>query len=242
MTMELRHLPASEIRSKAAGKKIEGYAATFNIFARVPNAKQEFQERMLPGCFTRAVREKQDVVCLFNHDSNMVLGRISSGTLRISQDSKGLFYECDLPNTQAARDLHSSIERGDINGCSFAFTIPDGGQTWGEGRASDGTYFIQRDISDVDLIDVSPVTHPCYSNTMVQARTAEVPVEVRSRVEGLNSGRIIAPKRSFYIPGFGQAIAQLRAFNQEHGGSFSLGEMYDANERRKRMMREIIDL
>lgn len=184
---EVRFLQATEVRAKGGSdasdpRLIEGYASVFNVNAQLPG----FQERMKNGAFTRAVDTRQDVVCLFNHDANYVLGRTTSGTLRIMQDDKGLFYSCDLPNTQAARDLHESIKRGDINGCSFAFTIPEGGQDWSEGRASDGTYFIQRTISDVDLLDVSPVTHPCYSGTSVDARCAEAPVELRSAVASKN--------------------------------------------------------
>jgi phage head maturation protease len=57
---ELRVEPSTEFRSTHGGKRIEGYAATFNVLAQLP----KFQERMMPGCFTRAVRNKQDVVCL----------------------------------------------------------------------------------------------------------------------------------------------------------------------------------
>lgn len=184
---EVRFLQATEVRAKGGSGdsdplRIEGYASVFNINAQLPG----FQERMQNGAFSRAVEKPQDVVCLFNHDANIVLGRTTSGTLRLLQDDKGLFYTCDLPNTQSGRDIHESIKRGDINGCSFAFTIPEGGQDWSEGRASDGSYFIQRTISDVDLLDVSPVTYPCYTGTSVDARCAEAPVELRSAVAAKN--------------------------------------------------------
>lgn len=184
---EVRFLKSTEVRAVGGSGdsdplRIDGYASVFNVNAQLPG----FQERMKPGSFTRAIKESQDVVCLFNHDANFVLGRTTSGTLRLDQTERGLHYICDLPNTQTARDLHESIKRGDINGCSFAFTIPEGGQDWSEGRSADGTYFIQREISDVDLLDVSPVTYPCYTGTSVDARCAEAPVELRSAVAAKN--------------------------------------------------------
>ena len=93
----------TEVRASAtpSGKpRIEGYAATFNNPTQLPG----FREVIKPGAFTRAIDEQHDCVCLFNHDQNNVLGRTTSGTLRLDQDSLGLHYVCDLPNTQAARD------------------------------------------------------------------------------------------------------------------------------------------
>lgn len=192
---EIRYIEATEVRAMGGSGdadplRIEGYASVFNRSAKLPG----FRERILPGAFTRAIEQKQDVVCLFNHNSDIVLGRTTSGTLRLRQDARGLFYSCDLPNTQSARDIHESIRRGDINGCSFAFNIPDGGQDWSEQRDDDGTYFVQRDISDTNLLDVSPVTYPCYQGTDVYARSAaEVPVELRSAVDAKNAALVTPP-------------------------------------------------
>jgi HK97 family phage prohead protease len=49
----------------------------------------------------------------------MILGATHSGTLRLSQDQRGLFYEIDLPETRA--DVGELVERGDMTGSSFAF-------------------------------------------------------------------------------------------------------------------------
>jgi HK97 family phage prohead protease len=191
MDKELRYMPTTEVRVAADGKKIEGYAAVFNVPAQLPG----FVEVMRQGAFTRSLRNNADVVCLWNHSVNHPLGRTTSGTLRLSQDSKGLHYECDLPNTSYAKDVHELIRARTVSGCSFAFKIPNAdAQKWSEGRAADGTHFIQRDITDVDLLDVSPVTNPCYSGTSVDARSvAQAPAELRSAVDSKNAGRIVVP-------------------------------------------------
>lgn len=191
---EIRYIEATEVRAMggtgdADPLRIEGYASVFNRSAKLPG----FRERIKPGAFTRAIDQRQDVVCLFNHNADHVLGRTTSGTLRLKQDARGLSYTCDLPNTSMARDLHESIRRGDINGCSFAFNIPDGGQDWSEQKDEEG-YYVQRDISDVNLLDVSPVTYPCYSGTDVYARAAaEVPAELRSAVDAKNAALVTPP-------------------------------------------------
>jgi hypothetical protein len=92
-----------------------------------------------------------------------VLGRNVAGTMRLKEDSVGLRMEIDPPDTQIARDLMTSIERGDITQGSFRFrTITD---NW---RMQDSETV--RDLIDVDLIDVSVVTFPAYLDTPVDVR------------------------------------------------------------------------
>ena len=97
--------------------EIVGCAASYNVLSGDVGG---FRERLAPGCFSRALREEQDVRCLFNHSADKILGRVSSGTLKLSDSPKGLMFRCKLdPNQQAHRDLHASIKRGDVSGCSF---------------------------------------------------------------------------------------------------------------------------
>lgn len=182
--IERRFLSGTEVRSTGANS-IAGYAATWNSSAKL----RDFRERLAPGAFTRAINERQDVAMLVNHNPEKLLGRTTSGTLRLKQDSRGLAFECDLPNTQEARDAHQLIKRGDLRGCSFAFVIGDGKQEWTEERDNDGSYFVQRTISDIAVLnDCSVVTFPAYSNTSVSARSsASVPVELRSAVDAHNA-------------------------------------------------------
>jgi len=84
---------------------------------------------------------------------------VSSGTLRISTDKRGLFYEVDLPNTTYANDLAELMKRGDVNQSSFAFLIEK--DRW---EQRDGTTY--RIIEKVSrLLDVSPVSQPAYPDS-----------------------------------------------------------------------------
>lgn len=148
---------------------IEGYAAVFYVAG---DAGTEYRlwdnwfERIMPWAFDRALRERQDVRGLFNHDSNCLLGRTASKTLRLSSDGKGLRYEIDAPETQVGRDVAVSIERGDLSGSSFAFIATR--TVWIEEQDR-----IIRQIEDVDLFDVGPVTYPAYDATSTTVRSAE---------------------------------------------------------------------
>src|SRR5438309_6741830 len=118
--MELRFLQTAELRT-AGTRAIEGYAAVFRSLAKIG----DFCERFQPGAFRRALDEKQDVRCTFNHNPNNILGRSKAGTLEVAEDSTGLHFRCEMPDTEVARDLATLIKRRDISECSVAFHARD---------------------------------------------------------------------------------------------------------------------
>jgi len=182
--IERRFLQAALRAESTDGKSyLSGYAASFNTLSEDLGG---FVERILPGAFSRALREKQDIRCLLNHDASLILGRTKSKTLQVSEDSKGLRFRCLLPDTQVARDLAVSITRGDLDQCSFAFRAVQ--QNWLEEKAADGSIQYIREIVDCDLSDVSPVTAPAYATgTSVGVSDRSLfpdgmPAEVRSHL------------------------------------------------------------
>lgn len=165
--IERRFIPATEIRADTEGEtqRIVGYAALFNSRSQDLGG---FTEVIAPGAFKDAIGAS-DIRSLFNHDPNLVLGRVKSGTLRVEEDERGLKIENDLPDTQVGRDLLVSMNRGDVDQMSFAFRIAQGGDVWEE---RDGA--VVRTITKVaELFDVSPVTYPAYADTTVAVRSLE---------------------------------------------------------------------
>jgi len=170
---ELRSRTAVEVRSfqlegievraaeEGRSRKLVGYAA---VFDQISEDLGGFREVIRRGAFRKTLQEA-DVRALWNHDENFVLGRTKSGTLRLEEDERGLKIEIDPPDTQWARDLLVSIERGDVDQMSFAFVpVKD---NWTEGR--DGKPL--RELLEVRLFDVSPVTWPAYPQTSIQVRS-----------------------------------------------------------------------
>lgn len=161
--MEQRTFSFEEVRVEPGGKngKITGYAAVFN---KPSEDLGGFREIIRPGAFSKTIKEA-DVRALFNHDPNFVLGRTKSGTLQLEENSKGLKISIDPPETQIVQDLvMSPIKRGDVDQMSFGFrTIRD---NWSKQDES----VQQRELLEVQLFDVSPVTFPAYPQTSVQAR------------------------------------------------------------------------
>jgi uncharacterized protein len=164
---EIRVLKTAELRIKRDGDelpKIEGYAAVFNK----DSEDMGFIERIAPGAFKKALKTS-DVRALFNHDSNIILGRKSAGTLELKEDKKGLFMSVTPPDTQLIRDMVlTPIERGDITQQSFGFNIKSD-----EWKDMDKDTPI-RTITEVnELYDVSPVTFPAYPDTEVALRSLD---------------------------------------------------------------------
>jgi HK97 family phage prohead protease len=154
-----------EVREVGDSMTLTGYAARFNE----PSEPLPFIERIAPGAFKRSLRAKNDIKLLWNHDSSMVLGSTRAGTLRLYEDEMGLRVEADLPSTSFGIDAKISIQRGDVTGFSFGFTVPPNGDSWN----ADGT---ERTLKSVRLLEVSTgVAFPAYPSTngTAQVRSLE---------------------------------------------------------------------
>ncbi len=143
---------------------IQGYAALFDVETNIAGW---FMESIAPGAFKRSLESNQRVVSLFNHDSNYVLGSTSSNTMKLREDSKGLWIEVEPPDTQVGRDVTEYIRRGDVTGQSFMFTIDK--QEWTFAKEK-GEMDVRR-ITEVTLFEAGPVLFPAYEETSVGLRT-----------------------------------------------------------------------
>lgn len=116
----------------------------------------------------------KDVRFLVNHNTDMIpLARSrnnnENSTMQLIVDEEGLRIrvKLDIENNTEARNLYSAIERGDITGMSFMFTIRKGGEKW-EDEKSDHP---KRTITDIEQVfEVSAVTFPAYEETEINAR------------------------------------------------------------------------
>ncbi|MFV0303065.1 MAG: HK97 family phage prohead protease [Paracoccus sp. (in: a-proteobacteria)] len=158
---------------RATGRRLIGYAATFNTETRIGDA---WRESIAPGAFAASLASGRDVLALVDHDTTRVLGRTRSGSLRLSEDSRGLAFEIDLPDTQPGRDVLALAERGDLGGMSFGFIARD--------ERRDGA---RRELRAVDLLEISVVSAwPAYPETLVQARSKHAHHPALARAELIN--------------------------------------------------------
>ena len=182
--LQVSGLHVREIEGEQRSRTIEGYAVVFGVRSvnLTPwSSDREVYEIMEPGSITPDLLNKSDVVLTAFHDNTAILGRWrqGKGTLKMWIDERGLRIECTLGNTARADELLSAIDRGDIDGMSFAFTADEEDnvngvlyEKTGE-RTSEGKVVWLRRVKKVTgLYDVTIAGHPAYPQTSVEAREA----------------------------------------------------------------------
>ncbi len=163
-------VPVERRADDAGTVTVAGYAAVFGATADIGGY---FREVIARGAFTQTLKTA-DARAYFDHDRGRVLGRSSAGTLRLKEDSKGLAVEIDLPDTSDGRDVAALVERGDITGMSFGFSVLR--QEWDE--TSDPP---TRTIHEVELLEVSIVSEPAYEGTSIALRSLEAARQERHK-------------------------------------------------------------
>lgn len=168
-----------ELRDVSGRPMIAGYAAVFNSLSC---DMYGFQEKIAPGAFKKTLQES-DVRALWNHDTGIVLGRSKAGTLTLAEDKTGLSVQINPPDSAAA--FLETMRRGDVDQMSFGFiAIRD---LWEEDRNAET---VTRTLLEVQLVEVSVVAFPAYSDTTASVRAIEQAKEIRSKFA---AGVITAP-------------------------------------------------
>lgn len=142
-----------------------------------------------------------DVRFLVNHNEYMIpLARCREGfkdsTMKIitDRDGMGISVDLDVENNSEARNLYSAVQRGDITGMSFMFSIKD--EEWDD---IDTDYPTRRIKSISTVLEVSAVTFPAYEETSISARDKKALDGARSILDGAKSNTAEAEKRALEL-------------------------------------------
>ena len=172
-------------------REIEGRPIVFGVRSvnLTPwNPTRKVYEILEPGCISRELLAKSDVILNLNH-SNLVpdvLGRFRNSdkdTLSLALRGDGVDCRCDLPKTNNANDALELMKRGDITGMSFAFEDDledsENGVSYEKTNdIEDGKEVWLRHVKKITaLYDVAIVTHPAYEQTSVGLREASEAIE-----------------------------------------------------------------
>ena len=168
MNRDIRQVRTSlsnfETREDSGNPRIEGYFAVFNSIYEVFDG---CTESIAPGAFTDELNS--DVRALIDHDTRLVLGRTTAGTLELREDDHGLWGGIDInPNDTEAMNLYARVKRGDVSQCSFGFAILS------EEHEERGNGVHHWTIKKVKLFEVSCCTFPAYEETAISARKADI--------------------------------------------------------------------
>ena len=164
-SLQARDIGQLDNNQEATDKKIiSGYFIVFDTETELyPGVREEVSPDALVGV------DLSDVKALIDHDTAKVLGRTKANTLSLSVDSKGLYGEIIVNESdQEAMNLYSRVQRGDVDQCSFGFEILNEEMI----QNSDGT--VKFIIKSINLYEVSVVTFPAYQDTAVEARSKQI--------------------------------------------------------------------
>ncbi len=159
------------------GMSFRGYGAVFDSWSENLGG---FREKIRPGAFARSLKSRNEIRMYLNHNTDMVLASRRAGTLRLTEDARGLVVDATLPETTYGRDLSVLMQRGDVNSMSFGFSVPPKGDEWNAA----GT---ERELLEVRLAEVSAVTgSPAYTQTSAYVRS----LDALSEKTGLDAVRM----------------------------------------------------
>lgn len=168
---------------------LRGYGALFGEWS---DDLGGFRERIAKGAFTKSLRENPDILIAFNHNPSQLIGRTSAGTATVVEDSVGLLVSVTPVDTALASDVTELVKTQHVRGMSFAFSTVD--DHWWE---KDGEVF--RELRELKLYEVGPVTSPAYPATMIYANGGRQKAasphphrdRLRKRLDGLKLDRAI---------------------------------------------------
>ena len=147
------------LEKRSLSPQVEGKKIRLHIPYNSTSTDMGFREVIAPGAFRRTLSDPEaEVLCFWNHDSNLVLGRRSVGTLDLEDDPEGLWAEVEEDRTTWSQDARAAVRSRNVKGASFAFMVID--DDWDR---QSGEWV--RTLRDVDLLEVSPTALPAYDES-----------------------------------------------------------------------------
>ena len=193
--METRYMQMQDVTTRSDENGDIYLEGMFAVYDSVYNVYPGATESIAKGAFSESIHG--DVRALYNHNSDIVLGRTSAGTLELRDTDVGLWGKIKINKDDTeAMNAYARVQRGDLSGCSFGFDIAPGGED--TVIRDDGT--VHWTITKVDpLYEISPCVFPAYEATHITARgndlenvrkrqVQEWRTRMLSKLKGVNNG------------------------------------------------------
>jgi len=176
-TLEYRSYDMMDAKVDKEKRLIQGRAVVYNSMSnelRTSNG-DKFKEIIQQGALTDSLA-RNDILAFKEHNPAMLLGRKSAGTLMLEDRTDGLYVSINIPETSYGEDTLVSAMRGDLKGFSFGFNSPKSKSYSRSGEKI-------REITSLNLREVSIVANPAYSETSLNVRSEDFVEENKEPVE-----------------------------------------------------------
>lgn len=179
---------------ESSKNKVSGYAC---VFEKESVNLGGFTEIIHRGAITQETIEKSDIFANLDHDPTYIIARSRNGkgSLKLSVDDIGLYFEFELPQTEKGNEIRSYLERDEITQCSFCFSLDVNDKESQKWSIRNNTQY--REIYKIDkLYDIALVFQPAYEQTSVSLRKAmeEEKDYISEQINILNEQRNMTPE------------------------------------------------
>lgn len=183
-------------------RTITGYAILFNTPSEPlwRDEDSEAREVISPGAITKEVLDACDIKFTMYHDRQLLLGRScrGAGTLEYFVDERGVGFNLELPDSPNGNEALELVRRGDITGCSFAFTTRYWDSDFVERTAKvvNGVAQITYTVKAVTgVYDFTLAADPAYPDTSVEARELADGLRSPAPADSAEVGRQVSEMR-----------------------------------------------
>lgn len=181
--INIRALPVKQSQIRAVNNDdgsytVSGYAVVFNQ----PSQPLPFIEYISRDALNDVDFSK--TLLLYAHDYNKILARADSATLKTEIDDTGLKFTAQIPDTTLGTDTFKNIQAGNVKGCSFGFTIAQGGDRWDTRQDGTTVHYVDK-IDTLSELTLTPI--PAYEETSVSTQVKRDLQEYLKEEQDLNS-------------------------------------------------------
>lgn len=193
----LREMPKLRESPDGKGRTVYGYAVVFDELSVVLDDWYDiYREIIRPEAFTQEDVNSWDIHMTLFHDREKLVARSKNGegTLRLTVDKRGLYYEFEAPETPDGQTALELVKRGDIAGASFTFSYK--GDCYTEREGEDGIT-IREVHKIIKIYECTLASSPAYPQTTAGMRETTTPLNETERKELAEREKTIAEMRNF---------------------------------------------
>ena len=182
----MKEVRTAEIRANESADQafnISGRPIVYDKPTTIHDVAGDYIEIIKRGALDQA--DLSDVRLLVNHDANKIpLARVPK-TMSLEVDQAGLTFKATLPQTEAGKEAYEAVRRGDLQGMSFAFTVPEGGDEYDPRTNTRTIYRIAK------VYECSIVSYPAYESTYVSTESRSARLAGQKDLDARNQAKIL---------------------------------------------------
>ena len=181
--VRVTEIRANEPAADGEALILSGRPVVYGTPTRINDISGSYIEIIERGALDGA--DLHDVRLLVGHDASKIPLARTPKTMSLQVDAEGLTIRATLPDTEAGKAAYEAVKRGDLRGMSYAFTVPEGGDSY---DPKTNTRTIKK-ITKV--LECSLTAFPAYESTTVSVESRDARLSLCGLMEKRNAAKIL---------------------------------------------------